>query len=154
MISFRRLCEYVDAAHKLPTANLRGAPYGQVVAALADAGFTGATPGELKMLIRHMRGFIEIRRERDILLKETIRLMQQYGVVHDTDFGADALAQVVPADDMRGETVIHDLRQFEADVREAAARLGKPVPPLRAFDASATAENVFAWVYALQNGLL
>ena len=154
MTSFRRMCEYVDAAHRLPTTDLRGAPYGQVVAALADAGFTGATPAELKMLIRHMRGFTETRRERNILLKETIQLMQQYGVVHDPHFGADALAQIVPADDMRGETVIHDLRQFEVDVRAAAARLGKPIPPLRAFDADATAENVFAWVYALQNELL
>lgn len=55
---------------------------------------------------------------------------------------------------MRGQTVIYDLRQFEADVREAAQLIGKPVPPLAAFDTEKTAENVFAWVYALRVGLL
>jgi hypothetical protein len=152
MTTFRRFCEYVDAAHKIQLP--RGASYGQVVAGLADAGFVGATAGELQTLDRHMRGFTHTRRERDTLLKETIRLMRQYGFVDDPEFGADAVSQVVPAEDIRGQTLIHDLRQFEADVREAAQLIGKAVPPLPAFDAEKTADNVFAWVYALRAGLL
>jgi hypothetical protein len=50
--------------------------------------------------------------------------------------------------------VIHDLRHFEADVKEAARLIGEPVPPLPAFDAERTGENVFAWAYALRAGLL
>jgi hypothetical protein len=95
-----------------------------------------------------MRGFADTRRERTTLLKETMQLMRQYGIVHDPEFGADPVNRVVPAEDIRGQTVIHDLRQFEADVREAARLFGKPVPPVAAFDAEKTAENVFAWVYA------
>ena len=154
MITFRRFCEYVDAAHKMSSTLPRGASYGQIVAALADAGFAGATAGELQTLERHMRGFTDTRRERSTLLKETIQLMRRYGVVHDPEFGADAVSRVIPAEDMRGQTVIYDLRQFEADVREAAQLIGKPVPPLAAFDTEKTAENVFAWVYALRTGLL
>ena len=45
------------------------------------------------------------------------------------------MSGVVPADDIRGQTVIYDLGQFEADVREAARQIGKAVPPMRAFDA-------------------
>jgi hypothetical protein len=154
MTTFRRFCEYVDAAHKMSPTVPHGASYGQVVAALADAGFVGATVGELPTLARHMRGFTDTRRERTTLLKETIQLMRQYGIVDDPEFGADPVSRVVPAEDMRGQTVIHDLRQFEADVREAARLIGKPVPSLPAFDAEKTAENVFAWVYALCAGLL
>jgi hypothetical protein len=154
MTTFRRFCEYVDAAHKMWPTVPHGASYSQVVAALGDAGFVGATAGELKSLGRHMRGFTDTRRERTTLLKETVRLMRQYGVVHDPEFGADAVSPIVPAEDLRGQTVIHDLRQFEADVKEAAQLIGKAVPPLCAFDAEKTTENVFAWVYALGAGLL
>jgi hypothetical protein len=154
MTTFRRFCEYADAAHKMRFTVPRGASYGQVVAALADVGFTGSTAGELQTLARHMRGFTDTRRERNMLLQETIRLMRQYSVVYDPEFGADAVSQVVPTEDIRGQTVIHDLRQFEADVREAAQFIGKAVPPLLAFDAKKTDENVFAWVYALRAGLL
>ena len=79
MITFRRFCEYVDAARKMSSTLPRGASYGQVVAALADAGFAGATGGELQTLVRHMRGFTDTRRERSTLLKETIQLMRRYG---------------------------------------------------------------------------
>jgi hypothetical protein len=123
------------------------------VAALADAGFIAATAVELQTLARHMRGLTDTRREWTVLLKETIELMQQHGV-RDPEFGAEAISEVVPAEDLRGQTVVHDLRQFEADVREAARRIGKAVPPIRAFDAEATADNVFAWVSALRAGLL
>jgi hypothetical protein len=153
MTTFRRLCEYADAAHKMGSKVPGDASYGQVVAALADAGFAGATAGELQTLVRHMRGLTETRRERTVLLKETMELMQQHGI-RDPEFGAAAISGVVPAEDIRGQTVIHDLRQFEVDVREAAQRIGKAVPPILAFDAEATADNVFAWVYALRAGLL
>jgi hypothetical protein len=55
MTTFRRFCEYADAAHKTRSKIPRDASYGQVVAALADAGFFGATAGELRKLARHMR---------------------------------------------------------------------------------------------------
>ena len=83
----------------------RDASYGQVVAALADAGFVGATAGELRTLARHMRDLTDTRRERTVLLKETIEIKQQHGV-HDPEFGAEAISGVVPADDIRGQTVI------------------------------------------------
>jgi hypothetical protein len=51
MTTFRRFCEYVDAAHKMSPTVPHGASYGQVVAALADAGFLGATAGELRTLV-------------------------------------------------------------------------------------------------------
>jgi hypothetical protein len=100
MTTFRRFCEYVDAAHKMRPTVPDGASYGQVVAALADAGFVGATAGALRTLARHMRGFTETRRERTTLLKETIRLMRRYGVIHDPELGADAVSRVVPAEEM------------------------------------------------------
>jgi hypothetical protein len=153
MTTFRRFCEYADAAHKMRPKVPRDASYGQVVAALADAGFVAATAAELQTLARHMRGLTDTRRERAVLLKETIELMQQHGV-RDPEFGAEAISGVVPAEDIRGQTLIHDLRQFEADVREAARRIGKAIPTMLAFDAEATADNVFAWVYALRAGLL
>jgi hypothetical protein len=153
MTIFRRFCEYADAAHKMRPRISRDASYGQVVEALADAGFVGATAGELKALAQHMRGLTDLRRERTVLLKETIELMHQHGV-RDLEFGAEAIGEVVPVEDVRGQTVIHDLRQFEADVREAARRIGRAVPSIRTFDAEATADNVFAWVYALRAGLL
>jgi hypothetical protein len=131
----------------------RGATYGQVVAALADAGFVGATAGELQILARHMSGFTAIRQERTVLLNETIELMRQHRIA-DPDFGSAALGRVVPADDIRGQTVLHDLRQFEDDLEEASRRLEKAVPPISHWDAKKTAENTFAWVYALQSGML
>lgn len=153
MITFRRFCEYVDASHRMWSKVPHDASYSQVVSALVDAGFVGATAGELQTLAQHMRGLTDTRRERTVLLKETIELAQRHGV-RDPEFGAEAISGVVPAEDMRGQTVIHDLRQFEADLREAAHRIGGAVPPMRAFDAEATADNVFAWVYALRAGLL
>src|ERR1700733_15072784 len=56
MTTFRRFSEYVDAAHKMRSRIPRDASYGQVVAALADAGFVGATAGELRTLAQHMGG--------------------------------------------------------------------------------------------------
>jgi hypothetical protein len=100
-----------------------------------------------------MRGFTDTRRELRVLLNEAIHLMQQQGI-RDPEFGAEAISGIVPGEDIRGQTVIHDLRQFEADAREAARRIGKAVPPMRTFDADVTADNVFAWVYALRAGLL
>lgn len=96
-------------------------------------------------------GLTDTRRELRVLLKETIE--QQHGV-RDPEFGVEAIGGIVPAEDIRGQTVMHDLRQFEADVREAARQIGKAVPPMRTFDTEATADNVFAWVYALRAGLL
>src|SRR5215469_6778995 len=107
MITFNRFCTYVDAANKMTARLPRGATYGQVVAALADAGFVGTTARELLSLTRHMRGFIAIRRERTVLLKETIALMQQYHTI-DPEFGWASLSRVIPADDSRGQTVLHD----------------------------------------------
>jgi len=153
MTTFRRFCEYADAARRMRSKIPCDASYGQVVAVLADAGFVSATVGELQTLARHMQGLTDTRRERTVLLKETIELMLHHGV-RDPEFGAEAISRVVPAEDIRGQTVVHDVRQFEADVREAARRIGKAVPPMRAFDAEATADNVFAWVYALRAGLL
>jgi len=153
MTTYARFCNYVDAGHKMVARLPQNATYGQMVAALADAGFLGATAGELQILARHMRGFTAIRQERTLLLKETIELMRQYGIA-DPGFGSVALGRVVPADDSRGQTVLHDLRQFEDDLEEAAHRLGKRVPPMSHWDAKETAENAFAWVYALQSGML
>jgi hypothetical protein len=153
MTTFDRFCNYVDAGHQMAPRLPRNATYGQMVAALADAGFRGATAGELQILARHMRGFTVIRRERTVLLKETIELMRQYRIA-DPGFGSAALGRVVPADDSRGQTVLHDLRQFEDDLDQAARRLGKSVPPMSRWDADETAENAFAWVYALQSGML
>jgi hypothetical protein len=153
MTTFDRFCNYVDAAHKMAPRLPRGATYAQVVAALADAGFLGATAGELQTLARHMRGFTAIRRERTVLLKETIELMRQHGMA-DPKFGSAALSRVVPAHDSRGQTVLHDLRQFEDDLEEAARRLGKNVPPISRWDVRETSDNAFAWVYALQSGML
>ncbi|MFL5267854.1 MAG: hypothetical protein ACJ8AH_14885 [Stellaceae bacterium] len=153
MTTFDRFCNYVDAAHKMTPRLPRGATYAQVVAALADAGFLGATAGELETLGRHMRGFTAIRQERTVLLKETIKLMRQHRVA-DPEFGSAALSRIVPANDDRGQTVLHDLRQFEDDLQEAARRLGNNVPSLFHLDADETAENAFAWVYALQSGML
>ena len=87
------------------------------------------------------------------LLKATIELMRQYRIA-DPEFGSAALGVVVPANDSRGQTVLYDLRQFENDLKEAARRLGKNVPPFSRWDATQTADNVFAWVYALQSGML
>ncbi len=153
MTTFDRFCNYVNAAHKMAPRLPRGATYAQVVAALADAGFLGATAGELQTFARHMRGFTAIRRERTVLLKETIELMRQHGVA-DPEFGSAVLSRAVPANDDCGQTVLHDLRQFEDDLEEAARRLGKNVPSLSRGDADETAENAFAWVYALQSGML
>jgi hypothetical protein len=153
MTTFARFCSYVDAAHKMALRLPRGATYGQVVAALADACFVGTTAGELQILGRHMRGFTAIRQERTVLLKETIELMRQYRIA-DPGFGSAALSHVVPADDSRGQTVLHDLLQFEHDLEEAARRLSKDVPPISLWDAKETADNAFAWVYALQSGML
>jgi hypothetical protein len=111
MTTFRRFCEYVDAAHKMRPKVPRDASYGQVVAALADAGFEGATAGELKTLAGLLRGLTETRRERTVLLKETIDLMENG--IGDPEFGANAISGIVRADDIRGQTVLHDLRQFE-----------------------------------------
>ncbi len=153
MTTFRRFCEYADAARKMRSQIPSDASYGQVVAALADAGFVGATAGELQSLARHMRGLTDTRREGAMLLKEKIKLMQQHGVP-EAEFGVEAISGVVPAEDIRGQTVIHDLRQFVVDAREAARQIGKAVPAMRTFDAETTADNVFAWVYALRAGLL
>jgi hypothetical protein len=153
MTTFGRFCGYVDAGRKMVRPP-RGAPYSEVVTALADAGFLGATAGELLGLAKHMRGFVSIRQERSALLSEAIDLMRKYGVT-DPDFGSSAaLGRAVPRDDMRGQTVIHDLRQFEDDLTESARRLQKKVPELPDYDADETANNVFAWVYALQSGML
>ena len=59
----------VDAARKarLPP----GTTFGQVVSALADAGFRGATASELQNPGRHMRGFSAIRQDRFMLRKRT-----------------------------------------------------------------------------------
>jgi hypothetical protein len=54
MITFRRLWEYIDAAHKMKT---KSASYGHVVEALADVGFVGATAEELRTLVRAYAGF-------------------------------------------------------------------------------------------------
>ena len=124
MTTFKRFCSYVDAARKSARRLPRGATYAQLVAALADAGFLGATAGELQALARHQRGFTAIRQEKTVLLKETIELMRQYGVA-DPKFGSAALSRAVPFNDDRGQTVLHDLRQFEDDLEEAARRLGK-----------------------------
>jgi hypothetical protein len=153
MTTFRRFCEYVDAAREVRAKVPRDASYGRFVAALADAGFVGATARELTTLADHLRGMTETRRERNVLLKETIELMKKHGI-RDPEFGADAISGIVLADDIRAQTVQHDLRQFEADVREAARRLGKAVPRMRNCDAQVAADNVFAWVYALNAGLL
>jgi hypothetical protein len=153
MTTFARFCSYVDAAHKMAPRLPRSATYGQVVAAFADAGFLGTTAGELQILGRHMLGFTAIRQERTVLLKETIELMRHHRIT-DPEFGSTALSRVVPADDSRGQLVLHDLRQFEDDLKEAARRLGKNVPPNSRWDAEETAENAFAWVYALQSGML
>jgi hypothetical protein len=152
MTTFRRFGEYVDAVRKARPA--AGATYSQVVTALAGAGFVGATAKELETLIDHHRGFTETRRERTTLLDESVELMKKNGVVRDLEFGSAAISKILPADDVRGQTVLYDLIQFEADVKEAAQRLGKAVPPLLSFDAEMTADNVFAWVYALRAGLL
>src|SRR5260370_38212035 len=87
MTTVERVCNYVNAAHKMAPRLPRGATYAQVVAALADAGFLGATAGELQTFARHMRGFTAIRRERTVLLKETIELMRQHGVA-EPEFGS------------------------------------------------------------------
>lgn len=153
MTTFDRFCSYVDAAHTMAPRLPRDATYGQVVDALADAGFLGTTAGELQSLGGHMLGFTAIRQERTPLLKATIELMRQYRIA-DPEFGSAALGVVVPANDSRGQTVLYDLRQFENDLKEAARRLGKNVPPFSRWDATQTADNVFAWVYALQSGML
>jgi hypothetical protein len=153
LTTFDRFCNYVDAAHKMVPRLPQSVTYDQVVAAFADAGFLGATAGELQSLGRHMRGFTAIRQERTVLLEETIELMRQHRII-DPEFGSAALGRVVPADDSRGQTVLHDLRQFENDLEEAARRLGKNVPPISRWDATETSDNAFAWVYALQRGML
>jgi hypothetical protein len=153
MTTFRRFCEYADAARTMRSKVPHDASYGQVVAALADAGFVGATAGELQTLGRHIRGLTDTRRELTVLVKEATDLMQQHGI-RDPELAAEAINGVIPAEDLRGQTVIHDLRQYEEDVREAAGRIGKAVPSMLAFNAKATADDVFAWVYALRAGLL
>jgi len=154
MTTFDRFCNYVDAAHKMAPQLPQGATYGQVVAALADAGFLGATVGELQSLGRHMRGFTAIRQERTVLLKETIELMLRHGIADPEFRPSAALSRAVPVDDSRGQTVLHDLQQFEGDLQEAAQRLGKNLPTFARWDAPLTADNAFAWVYALQSGML
>jgi hypothetical protein len=94
MTTFDRFCNYVDAARKMASRLPPGATYAQVVAALADAGFLGATAGELQTLARHMRCFTAIRRERTVLLKETIELMRRHGVA-DPEFGSAPYCQVI-----------------------------------------------------------
>jgi len=153
MTTFDRFCRYVDAAHKIRPRLPSSATYGQVVAALADAGFRGATAVELRTLARHMSGFTTVRQERTVLLSETIDLMRRYRVA-DPEFGSAVLSRVIPAGDSRGQTVLFDLRQFEDDLKEAARRLEKDVPPFSCWDAKETADNAFAWVYALQSGML
>jgi hypothetical protein len=153
MTTFRRLSEYVDAAREMRCKISRDASYGQVVEALADAGFVGATAGELRTLGRHMRDLTDTRRELTVLIKEATEIMQQHGV-RNPEFGTEAFSGIVSAEDIRAQTVIHDLHQFEADVKEAAQKIGKTVPPMGAFDAEPTADNAFAWVYALRAGLL
>jgi hypothetical protein len=153
MTTFERFCSYIDAAHKIKPRLPSGARYGQVVAALADAGFLGATASELQTLGHHLRGLTAIRQERTVLLKETIELMRQYRIA-DPEFGSAALSRFVPANDSRGQTVLHDLVHFEDDLEEAARRLNKHVPPFSRWDAKETADNAFAWVYALQSGML
>jgi hypothetical protein len=118
MTTFGRFCAYADAGRKMVRPP-RGAPYSEVVGALADAGFLGTTAGELRELSGHMQGFVCIREERSALLSEAIDLMRKYAGT-DPDFSSsEALGRAVPPDDVRGQTVIHDLRQFEADVTEA-----------------------------------
>jgi hypothetical protein len=153
MTTFDRFCSYVDAAHKMAPGLPRDATYGQVVDALANAGFLGTTAGELQSLGGHMLGFTAIRQERTLLLKALIELIRQYRIA-DPKFGSAALSMVVRANDSRGQTVLYDLQQFENDLKEAARRLRKNVPPFSHWDTKQTADNVFAWVYALQSGML
>lgn len=77
-------------------------------------------PANCKFSRGIMSGFTAIRQERTVLLNETIELMRQHRIA-DPDFGSAALGRVVPADDIRGQTVLHDLRQFEDDLEEATA---------------------------------
>ena len=153
MTTFSRFCDYVDAMRKARPSLPNGATYGQVVDGLARAGFLGTTAGELQSLSRHMRGFTQTRQERTLLMSETIELIRKYGI-GGPGLGAAELTPVVPVDDLRGQTVLHDLRQFEDDMAESARRLGKAVPSLDRWDVDPTAENAFAWVYALQAGML
>jgi hypothetical protein len=65
-------------------------------------------PANCKFSRGIMSGFTAIRQERTVLLNETIELMRQHRIA-DPDFGS------------RGQTVLHDLRQFEDDLEEATA---------------------------------
>ena len=151
MTTFSRFCSYVDAAHKIQLP--QGSTYSQVVVALADGGFLGTTAGELETLAKHMRSFTSTRQERTTLLKETVELMRRYGIA-DSEFSSSALIGNVRTDDTRAQTVIYDLREFEQDLGEAARHLGKAVPPPSLWDVKRTADNAFAWVYALRCGML
>ncbi len=60
---------------------------------------------------------------------------------------------MVPADDTRGQTLLHDMEQFDDDARRAATALGKNAADLRYNDTDVR-EDAFAWVYALRSGMI
>ncbi len=154
---FDRFCTFIEAGRNLPAEFLEARRNGEssfssLLEALSAAGFQGSTVAEIKTLIGHQRNYTETRKEHDRLNKELLELIQKYGTSHQ-EFSHRAVRGLVPADDARGQTVLHDLGQFEEEAIEAQGRLGKSGLPLDWCN-NVVADDPFAWVYALRSGML
>lgn len=153
MTTFNRFCVYLDATRVL-IGRLDGATSSQIITALSGQGLAGCTLGELLSLARHGNGLADTRRERVEMDTPAFDLAVRYGI-NIPDFGADDLAAVVAPDNLHGQLVVHDLRQFQADLVEASRRLQLPVD-LRSsrFGMDRAENNGFVRVDALRAGML
>src|SRR5258708_7779662 len=131
---FDRFCTFIEAGRSLPPEIHQAhqndkVRFSRLMEALATAGFHGATVAELQRLIIHQRNYTETRKESTRLLEEMTGLMKKYGVAHP-EFSHHALGPMIPVDDIRGQTLLYDMQQFEHEAREAARRLQKDQQPI------------------------